>query len=170
MTGKADKEGRWKLKLEPMKASAEGRSLEISSGDKRVEIQDVLVGDVWFAGGQSNMDYKVNGMARRLAEGKALADEANYPAIRHRKVNERNAAVPQSDLNGGSWVVCYPKDRARVFGRGLCVRPAFALGAQDSHRGDRLRLGRDADRALCSSLRFQGPSHFGQAGRLGQGR
>ena len=29
--GKADENGRWKLKLEPMKASAEGRSLEISS-------------------------------------------------------------------------------------------------------------------------------------------
>ena len=98
---KADKEGRWKLKLKPMKASAKGRSLKISSGDERMVIEDVLIGDVWFAGGQSNMDYKVKGMARRLSEGKALADSANYPAIRHRKVNERNAAVPQSDLTGG---------------------------------------------------------------------
>ena len=134
---KADKAGRWKVKLDPMKASADGRSLEISSGDKRVEIQDVLVGDVWFAGGQSNMDYKVNGMARRLAEGKALADTANYPAIRHRKVNERNAAVPQSDLNGGSWVVCTSKTVhgfsgvAFVFARRLHLELKIPIGVID---------------------------------------
>ena len=75
--GKADKQGRWKVKLDPMKASAEGRSVEISSGGERVVIRDVLVGEVWFAGGQSNMDYKVKGMARRLPEGKAWADAAN---------------------------------------------------------------------------------------------
>ena len=44
VTTKADKEGRWKLKLNPMKASAKGRSLEISSGDERVVIEDILVG------------------------------------------------------------------------------------------------------------------------------
>ena len=86
---KADEEGRWKVELAPMKASVKGRSLEISSGGERVTIQDVLVGDVWFAGGQSNMDYQVKGMASRLLEGKALADAANYPAIRHRKVSEK---------------------------------------------------------------------------------
>ncbi|MBU62578.1 MAG: sialate O-acetylesterase [Opitutae bacterium] len=135
--GKTDKEGRWKVKLDPMKASTAGCSLEISSGDQKITIRDVLVGDVWFAGGQSNMDYKVNGMARRLAEGKALADEANYPAIRHRKVNERNAAVPQSDLNGGSWVVCSPKTVhgfsgvAFVFARRLHLELKIPIGVID---------------------------------------
>jgi sialate O-acetylesterase len=134
---KADKKGHWKLKLEPMKASAEGRSVEISSGDERVMIKDVLVGDVWFAGGQSNMDYKVNGMARRLAEGKALAESANYPAIRHRKVNERNAATPQSDLNGGAWVVCSPQTVqgfsgvAFVFARRLHLELKIPIGVID---------------------------------------
>jgi len=135
--GKTDKEGHWKVNLDPMKASAEGRSVEISSGDQRVVIQDVLVGDVWFAGGQSNMDYKVNGMARRLAEGKALADAANYPAIRHRKVNERNTAVPQSDLTGGAWVVCSPQSVhgfsgvAFVFARRLHLELEIPIGVID---------------------------------------
>ena len=104
----ADSKGRWKVKFQPMKPDAAGRAMVIRSGDDRVVIRDVLVGDVWFAGGQSNMDYKVNGMARRLAEGRKLADTADFPAIRHRKINERNAPVPQADLNGGSWVVCTP--------------------------------------------------------------
>ena len=134
---KADKEGRWKLKLKPMKASAKGRSLKISSGDERMVIEDVLIGDVWFAGGQSNMDYKVKGMARRLSEGKALADSANYPAIRHRKVNERNAAVPQSDLTGGGWMVCTPKNVhgfsgvAFVFARRLYLELKIPIGVID---------------------------------------
>jgi sialate O-acetylesterase len=135
--GKADENGRWKLKLEPMKASAEGRSLEISSGDERVVIEDVLIGDVWFAGGQSNMDYKINGMARQLPEGKALADAANYPAIRHRKVNERNAAAPQPDLTGGNWVVCSPQSVhgfsgvAFVFARRLHLELKIPIGIID---------------------------------------
>ena len=134
---KADGEGRWKVELAPMKASAKGRSLEISSGDERVAIQDVLVGDVWFAGGQSNMDYKVKSMASRLPEGKALADAANYPAIRHRKVNERNAAVPQPDLSGGAWVVCSPKSMggfsgvAFVFARRLHLELKIPIGVID---------------------------------------
>ena len=134
---KADKEGRWKLNLDPMKASADGRSVEISSGAQKVTIRDVLVGDVWFAGGQSNMDYKVKGMARRLPEGKALADAANYPAIRHRKVNERNAPAPQSDLNGGGWVVCSPKSVhgfsgvAFVFARRLHLELNIPIGVID---------------------------------------
>ena len=90
---KADEEGRWKVELAPMKASVKGRSLEISSGGERVTIQDALVGDAWFAGGQSNMDYQVKGMASRLLEGKALADAANYPAIRHRKISEKSAVA-----------------------------------------------------------------------------
>ena len=52
ITTKADEGGRWKLKLDPMVASATGRSLEISSGTRKVTIRDVLVGDVWFAGGK----------------------------------------------------------------------------------------------------------------------
>ena len=106
---KADGKGRWKLALEPLKASSTGRELVIRSGDDRVVIEDVLVGEVWFAGGQSNMDYRVGGMARRLAEGRALVKAAELPAIRFRKINESNSPSPQEDLKrGGGWVVCSP--------------------------------------------------------------
>ena len=137
VTTKADEGGRWKLKLDPMVASATGRSLEISSGTRKVTIRDVLVGDVWFAGGQSNMDYKVQGMARRLPEGKALAEAANYSAIRHRKVSEKSAPRPQADLTGGSWVVCTPQSVygfsgvAFVFARRLHVELKVPVGIID---------------------------------------
>jgi sialate O-acetylesterase len=50
----ADKDGSWLVKLDPMKASSEGRTLTIV-GKNTVTIKDVLIGEVWLAAGQSNM-------------------------------------------------------------------------------------------------------------------
>ena len=49
---------RWMVHLDPMQASAEGRSLAVwtRDSDAKNEIRNVLVGEVWFAAGQSNMD------------------------------------------------------------------------------------------------------------------
>ena len=106
---KADGEGRWKILLEPLKANAAGRDLVVQVAAERTVIRDVLVGEVWFAGGQSNMDYRVGGMARRLAEGRALVKAAELPSIRFRKINESNSPSPQEDLKrDGGWVVCSP--------------------------------------------------------------
>ena len=72
---KADRKGHWKVRLNPLKANRAGRELKVSSGKESTLIHDVLVGEVWFAGGQSNMGYTVSGMARRLSEGKQEADQ-----------------------------------------------------------------------------------------------
>ena len=83
------------------------------------------------------MDYQVKGMASRLLEGKALADAANYPAIRHRKVSEKSASLPQADLTGGSWVVCTPQSVygfsgvAFVFARRLHMELKIPIGIID---------------------------------------
>ena len=52
---KADNAGRWKLKFEPLSVSAEGRSLSIRSGNESLLYKNVVVGEVWFSGGQSNI-------------------------------------------------------------------------------------------------------------------
>ena len=62
---KADREGRWKVWLKPLKANSTGRELKVISGMDSIIIRDVLVGEVWFSGGQSNMGYTVGSMARR---------------------------------------------------------------------------------------------------------
>ena len=51
----AGEDGRWMLRLDPLKASAKGSSLTIRSESETLLIEDVLVGDVWLCGGQSNM-------------------------------------------------------------------------------------------------------------------
>ena len=116
---KADCEGRWKVWLRPLKANSTGRELKVISGVDSTLIRDVLVGEVWFSGGQSNMGYTVGGMARRLPEGKALADAADFNGIRYRKVNEKNSPTPQTDLTGGDWVVCNLKTVHGISGVGF---------------------------------------------------
>jgi sialate O-acetylesterase len=102
-----------------MEANSTGRELKIISGEETVLIRDVLVGEVWFSGGQSNMGYTVRGMSRRLPEGKELTDAADFNAIRYRKVNEKNSPTPQADLTGGSWMVCSPKTVHGISGVGF---------------------------------------------------
>ena len=74
----ADQNGRWKLMLDPMQASAVGREMVFRSGDAVFTCRDVLVGEVWFAGGQSNMGYTCGSMAKHLPEGKKLVARARH--------------------------------------------------------------------------------------------
>ncbi|MCC5834805.1 MAG: hypothetical protein JJU20_08750 [Opitutales bacterium] len=62
----ANEYGRWSLSLESLDTSAEGRSFKVSSGDDHViQLDDVMVGEVWIASGQSNMDQTVARTPRR---------------------------------------------------------------------------------------------------------
>ncbi|OYW75976.1 MAG: hypothetical protein B7Z37_10970 [Verrucomicrobia bacterium 12-59-8] len=74
---KANAQGFWSLKLEPLKASAEPRTLMIGSS----KIKDVLVGDVWLGSGQSNMDMEV---VSYIKDDPVLAAAAaqTYPQLR----------------------------------------------------------------------------------------
>ena len=59
----AGTDGRWRVGLPAMKASAEGRRMEIVSCGEKIVLDDVLVGEVWLAGGQSNMVMSVRSLA-----------------------------------------------------------------------------------------------------------
>jgi sialate O-acetylesterase len=51
----ANDQGRWRVELAPLPASSESREMTVR-GSNSVTLRDVVVGDVWLAGGQSNMD------------------------------------------------------------------------------------------------------------------
>ncbi|MDH3584586.1 MAG: sialate O-acetylesterase, partial [Phycisphaerae bacterium] len=134
--------GRWRITLRPMKANATGREMTLRTNEDRNVIRDVLVGEVWFAGGQSNMEFSAGQMARRLAEGKALVDGANFGAIRFRKVNERDSPTPTQDLSARSaWAVCSPKTVGRysavafVFARRIHRELGVPVGVIDCSWG-----------------------------------
>lgn len=107
---KASADGRWKLNLKPMKANSTGRKMLIRSAGINVTIDDVLVGEVWFSGGQSNMDYKTRGMVKHLPEGKAMVDalpKEGLNALRFIEINERDAPEPLDDLTkNATWEIC----------------------------------------------------------------
>ena len=58
-TATADGDGKWLLRLDPMKASRESQDVTISSAGQSVTLTDVLVGEVWLASGQSNMGFSI---------------------------------------------------------------------------------------------------------------
>lgn len=68
-------DGKWTLKLAPLSASADEREFIVTTGEEKVARKGVLVGEVWFASGQSNMDWiagksMVNDLARKLSGSK----------------------------------------------------------------------------------------------------
>jgi len=48
-------DGKWRVELAPLKASAQPHSMTISQGEIQLELKNLLVGDVWICSGQSNM-------------------------------------------------------------------------------------------------------------------
>ena len=111
---RADGNGKWSLNLESMIATSNPNVLKVFTKSKEIRFNNVVVGEVWFSGGQSNMAYNAGGMAKHLDLGKYLLDKADYPNIRFRRVNETNSSIPKDDLSGGSWFVCN-KDSVKSF-------------------------------------------------------
>ena len=113
-TVKADAEGKWRIDLKPMQPSAEPRTLRVSGSktDPAIRFDDVLVGEVWLASGQSNMDFslskKVKYFAGVVNEDQEIAD-ANYPLIRVFTGNAAKSYTPKTKV-GGEWQVCTPEN------------------------------------------------------------
>ena len=103
-TTTANAQGDWKINLPPLPANATGSAITVNSGTATTTINDVLVGEVWFASGQSNMAFKVAG-SHEAAKDIAAAD---YPGIRMFLAKLTPAAEPQTDI-GGLWSVCSPQ-------------------------------------------------------------
>ena len=74
-------------------------------GRQELVLSDVLVGDVWLASGQSNMEWPVRDAQNAAAEIAA----ANYPTIRRIDVPNVPALVPQAEFGGAGWQLCSPQ-------------------------------------------------------------
>lgn len=67
---KADDSGAWSLKLSPVAANAKPQKMTVTSGREKKVFSDVLVGEVWFASGQSNMEFNMGPVWRSGSTGK----------------------------------------------------------------------------------------------------
>jgi sialate O-acetylesterase len=102
----ADTDGKWLVTLAPMKAGGP-YTMNIDASN-HIALKDILIGDVWFCSGQSNMVHQMELHSVRYADDVA---KANNPQIRHFWIpNTTNMDAPQSDLPGGSWKWANPND------------------------------------------------------------
>jgi sialate O-acetylesterase len=98
---------RWQVTIQPPPAG--GPYIIKITGHETVELHNVLVGDVWLCGGQSNMGLPLQFVRNGAEEVKA----ANYPEIRFFSV-EGHPAYRHSDVIEGSWKVVSPETAGRV--------------------------------------------------------
>jgi sialate O-acetylesterase len=74
----ADAQGVWRVALDALPASANAQELKVAAGDEQLVLQDILVGEVWLAAGQSNMEWPLAGEAHARTE----LPQANLPQLR----------------------------------------------------------------------------------------
>jgi sialate O-acetylesterase len=110
----ADADGKWQVDLQPMEASAESRTFTVTGSKtaRPVELDDVLVGEVWLASGQSNMDFSLSKKVKYFAgvtnEDAEIA-AANYPLVRLFTGGAQKTYAPTNRV-GGEWKICTPEN------------------------------------------------------------
>ena len=103
-TAKTDAQGDWKVVLPAVKADGKIHSMTVR-GKNKIELTDILIGDVWLGSGQSNMEM---GLAM-CDKAKEEIAAANYPKIRLLLVERVWVETgPLKDAKA-NWVVCSPK-------------------------------------------------------------
>ena len=102
----ANAQGEWKVELPPAKAG--GPHTLTVTGTNSVELQDVLVGEVWLCSGQSNMEMGVGLCLNPEAEIAA----ANHPQLRLFQIPKKLNAEPQKDVEA-DWTRCTPETIAK---------------------------------------------------------
>jgi len=142
--GCADRLGVWSVYLDPEMAGGP-YTLTVTgngAGAGRISVDDLLVGDVWFASGQSNMEMPLKGFNPETPikdSAKEIA-AATHPRIRLLRLATTASSYPLDDI-GATWTLCTPetaKDFSAVayfFGREIEERENVPVGLIDSSWG-----------------------------------
>ena len=114
---KASETGAWRVDLAPMNASSESRELIVSGADSEARVKDVLVGEVWFASGQSNMECPIWGGNPRYRDGKGamMIAMTRRPRIRWAKNAHAWSAAPKA-IDSVTWRDFSPESVAAANG------------------------------------------------------
>ncbi len=102
-----DHDGRWKTSV-PAGAAGGPFELTVQDGAEHVVVRDALVGDVWVASGQSNMELELS----RARDAAAELAAANDSRIRQFKVPISWSNTPEDELVGGAWTPADPAHAA----------------------------------------------------------
>ncbi|MBE2213324.1 MAG: 9-O-acetylesterase [Opitutaceae bacterium] len=100
---RADALGQWEVRLEPLPAGGP-HTLTVSTPSKQLFRRNILIGDIWIAAGQSNMEWPLSDSAG----ADDAIEAARYPRVRLFTVPHRGSLVPEAEC-GGQWSECSPK-------------------------------------------------------------
>ena len=100
----SDKDGKWQTKMKTPKAGGPYQ-VHVGDGKKEITLNDVLLGDVWICGGQSNMQWKMRGFG--VNHWKEDVQKAKLPMIRLCDVPQV-LGLDEQDKVSASWKVCSP--------------------------------------------------------------
>ena len=129
----ADENGKWMVKLGPFPAG--GPYTMTIAGSNTLTIGNILVGDVWLASGQSNMQWPLSKMDHAERE----AAHADYGSFRFMTLHG-TAREPAANVSG-SWVVCSPATAPDFsapgffFGRALHTALKVPIGVINTSEG-----------------------------------
>jgi sialate O-acetylesterase len=139
----ADDLGKWSVYLSPEQAG--GPYTLTIQATNTVTISDILVGDVWFASGQSNMEMPLKGFpgSAVLKNGAEEIANSNQPRLRLLRVHQRPSDHPLPDLQDSDevWTLCTPETAASFsavayfFGREISQQEKVPVGLVDSTWG-----------------------------------
>ncbi len=102
---KAGKDGKWMVELNDLKASFEPAEMVIAeSTGKRVALKNILVGEVWMASGQSNMQWMVaKSKCAKLATELSAETEGKVAPIREFQVTSVTSQLHPIEKATGAW-------------------------------------------------------------------
>ena len=135
-----DEQGKWSVYLTPEHAG--GPYTLTIAGTNTITVADLLVGDVWFASGQSNMEFPLLGFpgSAVMKNGAEEIAKASHPEIRLLRFDKKSSSYPLDD-QASTWTLCTPDTASKfsavayLFGRELNEREHVPIGLIDSTWG-----------------------------------
>lgn len=141
----------WKVTFPAMKANSETQQISVKGAEKTLTLDNILVGDVWVLGGQSNMEFPLS----KVENGNLEIVSANYPEIRILTVPAMNGGEMKNafarlhewsnwskrHFRKGDWDVCSPEivnelsAIGYVFARRIHMAANVPIGVIDTSRG-----------------------------------
>ena len=132
--------GRWEVTFHARQADAKGQKLTVTSGDETIEMNNIVIGDVWVMNGQSNMAFGLGKTYRADMETAA----AHLPLLRRIGISPNESYTLQKDISAdrlSGWTVCTPETAGQfsaigyAFGSRLQRALQIPIGIIDNARG-----------------------------------
>lgn len=141
----------WRATLPAMAANSDSQTLTIQGGNESLKLSNILIGDVWVLGGQSNMEFPLD----RIENGQLEIVSANYPNIRILTVPQGSGQDLKPGFSRlhewsgwfnthyrkGDWDACTPEIARElsaigyVFARRIHMASQVPIGVIDVSRG-----------------------------------